>query len=205
MLESEINKACAYIRVGTRKQKEEGEHEKQRNRLQSWAGKRDVKMDLYEDIAIDGQSENRQQYEIMMDRLEEYDALVVWELGSLGRNIRKILNDIETLESEDVEFVSLSENLDTSGAQGKLLFQIVAAFNEFYASMKREESLRMVEMKRHNKHQGPSKKLSDGEIEQCEEWREAGLGYEDISRMVELEYGEEIDPSTVYRYLNEED
>jgi DNA invertase Pin-like site-specific DNA recombinase len=203
MSNTEINRVCAYLTVNTRKEKQEGRHEKQRNRLKSWAEKNDIEVDFYEDITVSGQSD-RHQYEIMMGRLDEYDALVVRKLSRLGNDLEKILKDIGKLEAEGVEFISLTEGFDTSSPRGKLLFEVVAGFNRCYKDM-RKETLRRTDPKtQKGKHGGRTKKLSDDEAKQCEEWREKGLSYDDISRMVKLEYGKEIDRSTVYRYLNEE-
>ena len=204
--ENDINKIAGYVRVSSKKQREEGRHRKQRKRLTSWAEDRNLEIDLYEDIAESGQSDERKDYNRMMSQIEEYDALLVRELSRMGRNLQKILNDIEELENKNVEFISLKESFNTSTAHGRLLFQLVGAINEFYANLRREETLRRIERKKEqDKNWGRKKKLSDEEVEQCEEWRESGLSYQDISLMVELEYNKEIDKSTIYRYLNPEE
>jgi DNA invertase Pin-like site-specific DNA recombinase len=199
-------KVAGYVRVSTEQQKEDGSHVTQRQKLKEWAEDQDAEIELFEDIAISGQSDQREGYDEMMSRLGEFDAVVVRELSRFGRNLRKVLDDVETLDEHGVDFVTLSGEFDTSTAQGKLLLQVKGAFDEFWSNLAQERANEMVQRRREEgKPIGRPKKLNDDELEQVREWREMGLSYSAIASLVEDGFGKSIDQSTIYRYCKEDE
>jgi len=197
---------AGYIRVSTEQQKQDGSHENQRDQLREWADRNGHTIELFEDIAISGQSDERPGYADMMDRAGEFDAIVVRELSRFGRNLRKVLDDVESLDDQGVEFITLSGEFDTSTAQGKLLLQVKGAFDEFWSNLAQERALEMVERRREQgKPIGRPKKLEGEQLEQVREWSEKGLSYSAIATLVEDMYGVEVSRQTIYRYCNDQD
>jgi len=195
---------AGYIRVSTEQQKQEGSHENQEQRLTDWADRHDHDLDLYRDIAISGQADDRGDYERLMDNAGQYDAVVVRELSRFGRSLKQVLNDIDQLDDNGTDFISLEDNFDTSTAQGKLLFQIIGAFNEFWANLARERAQEEVERRREQDEPlGRPKKLTDKQIEEVREWHEKGLAYSSIATLVEDAYGVEVSRQTIYRYCQD--
>jgi len=196
---------AGYIRVSTEQQKEEGSHENQREQLEEWADRNDHDIEMFEDIAISGQAEERDDYDELMDRAEEFDAIVVRELSRFGRNLRRLLNDIHDLKERGVDFISLKDNIDTTTAQGKLLMQVIGAFNEFWANVARERANEMVQRRREEgKPIGRPKKLDDEQVAQVREWNESGLSYTTIAALVDQMYQIDVSRQTIYRYCSEE-
>lgn len=194
-------KVAGYVRVSTKQQKEDGSHVTQREMLREWAEDKDAELVLFEDIAISGQSDEREGYDEMMSRVDEFDAVVVRELSRFGRNLRKVLDDVETLDEHGVEFITLSGEFDTSTAQGKLLLQVKGAFDEFWSNLAQERANEMVQRRREEgKPIGRPRKVDDETLEQIRDWREKGLSYSAIATLVEEMTGESIDQSTIYRY-----
>jgi DNA invertase Pin-like site-specific DNA recombinase len=195
---------AGYVRVSTQQQKSEGSHEQQREKLEEWADREDHSLTLYEDTAVSGQADRRESFDRLMDEADVYDAVVVRELSRFGRSLQQVLNDIDRLDSMDTDFISLEDRFDTQSAQGKLLFQIIGAFNEFWANLARERAQETVERRREEgKPIGRPKKLNDEQIEQVREWREMGLSYGDIVTLVADGFGVSVDESTVYRYCQD--
>jgi len=193
--------AAGYVRVSTQQQKEDGSHETQRDQLAEWADENGANIEFFEDIAISGQSDEREAYEEMMARLEEFDAVVVRELSRFGRNLRKVLDDVEELDEHGVEFITLSGEFDTSTAQGKLLLQVKGAFDEFWSNLAQERANEMVQRRREEgKPIGRPKKLDEEQLEQVRDWNEKGLSYSAIATLVEDAWSIEVDQSTIYRY-----
>jgi site-specific DNA recombinase len=200
-------RVAGYIRVSTKQQKQEGSHERQRDRLEDWADRNDHDLDIYQDIAISGQSDDRPAYEEMMTAVKDggYGAVAVRELSRFGRSLQQVLGDIETLDEHDVEFISISESFDTSSAMGTAMLQMIGVFNEFWANLARERAKEMVERRKaEGKPVGRPRKVDGDTLEQIREWHEAGLSYSDIATLVEDIIGEPIDSSTIYRYCNQE-
>lgn len=197
-------KVAGYIRVSTEQQKQEGSHENQRTDLEQWAEDNNHELALFQDIAISGQSDSRPDYDDLMNRLDEFDAVVVRELSRFGRSLRQVLNDIHELNEQDVDFISLNDSIDTSTAQGKLLMHMIGAFNEFWANLARERANEMVQRRREEgKPIGRPRKLDDEQLGQVRGWREKGLSYGNIAILVEDMYGVVVDQSTIYRYCQE--
>jgi DNA invertase Pin-like site-specific DNA recombinase len=194
---------AGYIRVSTEQQKEEGSHENQRERLADWADREGHEITFYEDIAISGQADERESYELLLEDAEQFDAIVVRELSRFGRNLQRMLNDIRDLKERGVDFISLKDNIDMTTAQGKLMMQIIGAFNEFWANIARERANEMVQRRREEgKPIGRPKKLSDEQIEEVRDWNEKGLNYSSIATLIEDAYGVEVSRQTIYRYCN---
>ena len=122
---------AGYIRVSTEQQREEGSHENQRDRLEAWADRHGHTIDIFEDIAISGQADDRPEYDAMMGALDEYDAVAVRELSRFGRSLQQVLQDIERLQEHEVDFISVTEDFSTDSAMGKAMLQMIGVFNEF--------------------------------------------------------------------------
>ena len=196
---------AGYVRVSTEQQKNDGSHETQREQLREWADREGQEIELFEDIAISGQSDDRAGYNEMMDRVDEFDAVVVRELSRFGRNLQKVLDDVETLDEKDVDFVTLSGEFDTSTAQGKLLLQVKGAFDEFWSNLAQERANEMVQRRREQgKPIGRPKKLDDDQLAEVREWRDKDLSYNAIATLIEDKYGIQLDQSTIYRYCQSE-
>lgn len=196
---------AGYIRVSTKQQKEDGSHVNQREELERWADREDHDITYFEDIAISGQSEEREDYDELMDRAEEFDAIVVRELSRFGRSLQRVLNDVDDLHDRGVDFISLKENIDLTTAQGKLFLNMIGAFNQFWADLARERANEMVQRRREQgKPIGRPKKLDDDQLDQVRDWNDAGLSYSAIATLVEDQYQIQVDQSTIYRYCQSE-
>lgn len=194
---------AGYVRVSTEQQRENDSHVRQREKLQDWADRHDHDIEFFEDIAVSGQADDRPAYDEMMVRAAEFDAIAVRELSRFGRSLKEILRDIEQLDEQATDFVSLEDPFDTQSAQGKLIMQIIGAFNEFWANLARERAEEMVQRRKEKgKPVGRPRKVTDEQLEQIREWREQGLSYSAIATLVEDLIGEPIDESTIYRYCN---
>ena len=60
-----------------------------------------------------------------------FGILAVWRFDRLARSLSQLLNILEECRKNRMELVSLSDNLDLSGANGRLLFAVIGAFAEF--------------------------------------------------------------------------
>jgi|APHM01.1.fsa_nt_gi Site-specific recombinases, DNA invertase Pin homologs len=195
---------AGYVRVSTEEQRAEGSHENQRDKLQTWAERRDHDIEIFQDIAISGKSDERPEYDAMMDRSAEFDAIAVRELSRFGRSLQRVLRDIEQLQEDDTEFISVTEDFSTDSAMGKMMMQMMGVFNEFWSNLASERATEMIERKKENNEPiGRPRKVDDALLEQIREWDEMGLTYPSIANLVEDKIGEPIDQSTIYRYCKD--
>jgi DNA invertase Pin-like site-specific DNA recombinase len=66
------------------------------------------------------------------------DCLVVWKLDRLGRSLPHLLTTVTDLKARGIAFRSLTEQMDTTTAQGELLFHIFGALAQFERSLTQE-------------------------------------------------------------------
>jgi DNA invertase Pin-like site-specific DNA recombinase len=59
------------------------------------------------------------------------DVLVVWRLDRLGRSLPHLIEVIREVGAKGAGFRSLSENIDTTTAGGRLVFHMMGALAEF--------------------------------------------------------------------------
>lgn len=91
----------------------------------------------FEDEGYSGKNTKRPQFQKMMREIENGNCnyLVCYKLDRLGRNIADLANMIETLNRQNVCFVSIKERFDTSTPIGKAMLY----FAGILAQMEREQ------------------------------------------------------------------
>ena len=82
----------------------------------------------------------RPEWEVCLRTLRRDDTLVVWRLDRLGRSLKDLVEIIQVIEERAVGFRSLTENIDTTNAAGKLIFHVFGALAEFEHSLIRERT-----------------------------------------------------------------
>ncbi|MDU3828745.1 MAG: recombinase family protein [Staphylococcus sp.] len=96
---------------------------------------------VFTDAGISGGSMNRPALKRIMDNLEYYDLVLVYKLDRLTRNVKDLLEMLETFEKYNVAFKSATEVFDTTTAIGKLFITMVGAMAEWERATIRERAL----------------------------------------------------------------
>lgn len=126
---------CAYTRVSTLSQAEDGVSlAAQRDRVDAWAKSRGMVVGLVEcDAGLSGgRADNRPALQRALDAVcKAKGVLVVYSLSRLARSTRDAIDIMERLHDAGADLVSLTENIDTTTAMGKLFFRLMAALAEF--------------------------------------------------------------------------
>ena len=97
---------------------------------------------IYADRAS-GQKENRPGLAACLQALQPGDTLVVWKLDRLGRNLKHLVSVVDALQQRQIGFKVLAGTgvqIDTTTANGRLVFGIFAALAEFEAELIRERT-----------------------------------------------------------------
>ncbi len=68
------------------------------------------------------------------------DTLVIWKLDRLGRNLVHLIQLTDNLIEKNVGLISLNDPIDTTSAQGRLIFGIFASLAEFERELIRERT-----------------------------------------------------------------
>jgi DNA invertase Pin-like site-specific DNA recombinase len=62
-------------------------------------------------------------------------VIAVWKFDRMARSVSHLLRALETFQALGIEFVSLSDSLDTSTPAGKMVFTILGAVAELERSL----------------------------------------------------------------------
>ncbi|MFF0220684.1 recombinase family protein [Streptomyces sp. NPDC004629] len=92
---------------------------------------------IFEDKAS-GKNTDRPELGAVLDYLREGDTLIVWKLDRLGRSLIDLVSIVDGLRERGIGFRVLTGALsavDTTSADGRLFFQIIAAMAEFERSL----------------------------------------------------------------------
>ena len=134
-----IERVAGYVRVSSDRQAEEGYSiEEQIDRLTAYChamGWHVVK--FYTDAGYSGGNMNRPALTDLIEAAQSrlIDAVVVYKLDRLSRSQRDTLTIIEGFLEHGVDFVSMTENFDTSTPFGKATIGILSVF----AQLEREQ------------------------------------------------------------------
>jgi DNA invertase Pin-like site-specific DNA recombinase len=63
------------------------------------------------------------------------DVVAVWKFDRMARSVSHLLRALETFNSLGIEFVSLSESLDTATPEGRMVFTVLGAVAELERSL----------------------------------------------------------------------
>src|ERR1700687_1361863 len=86
----------------------------------------------YVDIGISGTKERRPELDRLMSDAHKrrFDAVCCWRFDRFARSVSHLLRALETFKALGIEFVSLSEQVDTSTPTGKMVFTVLGAVAE---------------------------------------------------------------------------
>lgn len=114
--------------------------------------------------------------ELMLDAQRGYrniEAIACWKFDRFARSTKHLLRALETFQSLDIAFLSLTESVDTSTPYGKLVFTILGAVAEL------ERSLIAERIKNGMKKQGakkPGPKVGKNGPSRTTLWRRSRAG-----------------------------
>ena len=137
---NEINKVALYVRVSTTSQMEEGYSiEEQKAKLESYCDIKDWHVyKIYTDGGFSGSTTERPALEQLIKDAQSklFDTVLVYKLDRLSRSQKDTLYLIEDIFlKNNIEFVSLLENFDTSTPFGRAVIGLLSVF----AQLEREQ------------------------------------------------------------------
>jgi DNA invertase Pin-like site-specific DNA recombinase len=76
---------------------------------------------IYKDI-ISGSLSNRPALDQLLDDVNKNDVIIIWKLDRLGRSLKNLVDFINTLNEKEVGLKSINDPVDTTTAQGRIIF-----------------------------------------------------------------------------------
>jgi DNA invertase Pin-like site-specific DNA recombinase len=102
--------------------------------LRQYAAARGLEIvEEYTDTGISGRKDRRPALDRLMKdaHSRRFDAVLVFRFDRFGRSTSHLIRSLETFQSLGIDFISVSEAVDTSTPTGKLMFSMLSAFSEF--------------------------------------------------------------------------
>ncbi|WP_335871877.1 recombinase family protein [Bacillus sp. 2205SS5-2] len=130
-----IQRVAIYCRVSTEEQASEGYSiSAQLQTLRQYASLYGWEIaDEYVDEGISGKSiKGRPAMQRLVSDVDKgkFQAVLVWKISRLSRNMLDTLVLLDQFEENDVQFISYSENFDTGSPIGRLVVQLMASIAE---------------------------------------------------------------------------
>jgi len=148
--------AVVYTRVSTDRQAAEGVSlDAQRARARAWAAAMGYTITgEHRDSGISGKRMDTRPglLAAIEQACNEGAALVVYSLSRLARSTKDALMISERLDKAGADLVSLSEQIDTTTAAGKMVFRMLAVLSEFERDLVSERTRTALTYKRSTGH-----------------------------------------------------
>jgi DNA invertase Pin-like site-specific DNA recombinase len=88
-------------------------------------------------VGISGSKEKRPELDRLMGDAHKrhFDVVCVWRFDRFARSVSHLLKALETFKALGIDFVSFSEQMDTSTPAGKMVFTVLGAVAELERSL----------------------------------------------------------------------
>jgi len=90
---------------------------------------------IFRDDGISAIARKRPGFEKALCSLQSGDTLVLWKMDRAFRSLRHALDVLEEFETRGIDFLVLTEGIDTTTPMGRCFFQIRNAFSELEWSL----------------------------------------------------------------------
>ena len=136
----------------------------------------------------------------MQQILRKGDVIYIYKLDRLGRSLKHLLELTSNFEKQGVGLISLNDHIDTTTAQGRLIFNIFASLSEFERDLIRERTKSGLEAARARGRKGGRSRGLSKEAERTAMlaqtlYNERKLGVDAIAKELL------ISKMTLYKYL----
>jgi DNA invertase Pin-like site-specific DNA recombinase len=187
-------KVAVYVRVSTVEQNLDG----QRLAINNWLEGNGVSARWYIDHGQSGDTMARPEF----DRLQrdifmgQINTVVVYKLDRLSRKLSDGINVLTGWLDKGVRVVSVTQQLDFSGATGQLVAAVLLAVAQMEQETRRERQAVGIEAaKKKGKYKGRKPGTNKGDVSKVAELKADGLSYTQIADKLSLSR------STVIRYM----
>jgi len=91
----------------------------------------------YVDSGVSGTKDSRPELNRLMADAHKrrFDVVAVWRFDRFARSVSHLLRALETFKALGIDFVSFSEQMDTSTPAGKMVFTVLGAVAELERSL----------------------------------------------------------------------
>ena len=175
-----------YARVSTQDQRLDVQHE---------ALTRSGCDKVFEDT-MSGKVADRPGLQKALEQLRKGDTFVVWKLDRLGRSVKQLVDLVSGFEEQGINFVSLTDSIDTSTPAGRFFFHVMASLAEMERELTVERTRAGLGTARARGRIGGRKRvMTDGKVEAARKLLASGLPPREVASTLG------VSVATLYRWL----
>lgn len=154
---------------------------------------------IYQEVAS-GAKTARPELDCLLVDIRAGDTIVIWKLDRLGRSLKHLVELVGKLAERKIGLLSLNDPVDTTNAQGRLVFNLFASLAEFERELIQERTLAGLSAARERGRVGGRPKGLSAPAESTAMaaetlYREGRLSVSAIGKKLHISKG------TLYRYL----
>ena len=189
-----MKRVAIYYRVSTTDQNPQ----MQMDELREYAKSRRLKVvgEFLDEAS--GRNNSRRQLEEMLTqvRKRKVDVVLVWKYDRFARSTQDLVNTMEEFQSLGVDFISYTQQIDTTTSMGKFFFTIMAGIAEFESDIISERVRSgMAAAKRKGKHVGRPQ-TKQAVVSRARALRESGKSIREVAKKLG------VSPATVQKYCS---
>lgn len=144
-----------YIRTSTKSQL----IDRQLNQLKEYCD------EVFIEDGVSAVKKKRPIYDEVMYKLQSGDTFTVLSLDRAFRSVLDALNELDKLSSRNIQFVSLTQNIQSTSPEGRLMLTVIAALAEWERNILSERTKQGIEVARiRGKRIGRPRKLKPDQI-----------------------------------------
>jgi len=148
------------------------------------------------DDTMSGKVTDRPGLHKALDILRKGDTLVVWKLDRLGRSVKQLVDLVSGFEEDGINFVSLTDSIDTSTPAGRFFFHVMASLAEIERELTVERTRAGLEIARARGRIGGRKRvMTEGKVEAARSLLASGVPPHDVATNLG------VSVATLYRWL----
>jgi DNA invertase Pin-like site-specific DNA recombinase len=121
----------------------------------------------YRDEGISGSKDSRPALDRLMKdaRARKFDVVIVARFDRFARSVSHLLRALEEFSHLGIDFVSLSESIDTSTPMGKMIFTVLGAVAELERNLIKERvHMGIIRARKQGKQLGRPKRIFDRDM-----------------------------------------
>jgi len=146
-----MKQAIGYCRVSTEEQATEGVSlDAQQEQIKTWCKANEYELtEVFVDAGLSGrQMRKREGLQKALKAISNDTALVAYSISRLARSLPDMLNICEQIDRKGGDLVSLTEQIDTTNAAGRMMFNMLAAFAQYESEIIGERTKSAMQYKR---------------------------------------------------------
>jgi DNA invertase Pin-like site-specific DNA recombinase len=138
----------------------------------------------------------RPELDKLLNIVKPGDVIKIYKLDRLGRSTIDLINIVNNLKNKGVELISITDNIDTTSAAGKLIFTVFAAFAEFERNLIVERTnAGLKAAKKRGQKLGPKFKWTEETIKEMQKMRKQRYTVKHIAKTMN------IPQSSIYKLI----